>query len=263
MAENRWQKGDSRQKAQLIIQRFEELKNRRAPFLKQWIAISKYISPFSGRFNVNDHGENRTTAFILDSEATYDHKILTSGLMSGASSPARAWFKLQPKSEELMDNYDVIDWCAKAENIMQKIFQQSNTYNTLHQIYKELVLFGTAVDLIYDDLNNVIQHHLLTAGEYCLDTNDKGDVDTLYREFQLTTIQAVKAFGYKTVPHEIKDANLLEGGEATHITQVSGLDDSSTCSHRRTGDIIPILLLVQIGISRRGINLTLYKVAFV
>lgn len=206
MSDNRWQRGDARQKAQLIIQRFGELKNRRAPFMKQWIAISKYISPFSGRFSVNDHGENRTTSFILDSEATYDHKILTSGLMSGASSPARAWFKLQPKSEELMDNYDVIDWCAKAENIMQKIFQQSNTYNTLHQIYKELVLFGTAVDLIYDDLNNIIQHHMLTAGEYCLDTNDKGDVDTLYREFQLTTIQAVKAFGFKVCPREIQDA---------------------------------------------------------
>jgi len=206
MSENRWQKGDSRQRAQLIIQRFAELKTRRAPFLHQWIAVSKYISPFSGRFDINDHGEHRSSAFILDSEATYDHKILTSGLMSGASSPARAWFKLQPKTEELAENDEIIKWCAKTESVMQKIFQQSNTYNTLHSIYKELVLFGTAVDLIYDDLNNVIQHHILTAGEYCLDTNDKGDVDTLYREFQLTTIQAVKAFGYKVLPVEIKDA---------------------------------------------------------
>lgn len=206
MGENRWTKGDSRVKAQLLQQRYGELKNRRAPFINQWKAVSKYISPFSGRFSVSDHGEHRSTAFILDSEATYSYKILTSGLMSGASSPARAWFKIQPKDENVQQDFEAIHWCASVESIMQKIFQQSNTYNTLHSIYKELVLFGTAVDLIYDDLDNIIQHHILTAGEYCLDTNDRGDVDTLYREFQLTTIQAVKAFGYDILPHEIQDS---------------------------------------------------------
>lgn len=202
----RWRDADSRQRAQLILNRWNELQNRRAPFLKVWEDVSKYISPFSGRFNINNHGENRSQAFILDSEATHDVKILSSGLMTGASSPAAKWFKIEPGSEQLADDYTVDEWCATVEKVLFKTFHASNTYNTLHQLYVELVLFGTAADIIYEDNEHVIQHHLLTAGEFCVDTNHKGEIDTLYRNFQLSTAQAVKAFGLDILPKEIQTA---------------------------------------------------------
>lgn len=206
MTESKWKSGDKQQKANLILQRWADLKLKRSPWIKQWQDVAKYISPFSGRFDLKNHGQNRDQSFVLDAEPIHDVKILTSGLMSGASSPARPWFKISPENEKLSQNYAALEWCSSVEKILLKIFQKSNTYSTLHMMYKDLVLFGTACDLIYQDADTHIKHHFLSCGEYCLDTNQDGEVDTLYRNFELTTLQAVKSFGLDVLPHEIQDA---------------------------------------------------------
>ena len=125
-----WSKATPREKAEKIMQRREELKQTRSPFFDQWQQVSKYISPFSGCFSLKDHNKNRSTRLILDSEPTQDLNILTAGLMSGASSPSRAWFKLQPNNPELADNYNVLTYCEYLQKLLLKVFHASNTYAT-------------------------------------------------------------------------------------------------------------------------------------
>lgn len=192
------------EKSQKLYERWQELKNKREPWLSQWRSVSAYISPFSGRFDVHNHGQNRDLGYIFDSEASFDLDNLASGLMAGASSPARPWFKIAPTDPDLTENYEVINWCDNVQKILLKIFQDSNTYSTLHEIYRELALFGISADLIYDHFDTGIKHHLLTAGEFCVEANADGEIDTLYRNFELTTAQAVKAFGYEILPKEIQ-----------------------------------------------------------
>lgn len=199
-----WNSIEPSVKAVKLLQRWEDMKRQREPYFNHWRDVSKYISPYSGRFDIHDHNKKRDQRFILDAHASHDLNVLASGMMSGASSPARPWFKILPVDEDLMENYEVITWCDEVQKKLLKVFSQSNTYNTLHQIYRELALFGTACDLIYDDSEKYIQHHLLSAGEYCIETNPNGEVDTLYRNFELTTVQAVKFFGYKELPKEIQ-----------------------------------------------------------
>jgi hypothetical protein len=75
------------------------------------------------------------------------------------------------------------------------VFQKSNTYNALHQMYEELGTFGTAATILLPDYQSVIHHYPLTCGEYCISTDAKGRVCTLYREFEMTVSQVVKEFG--------------------------------------------------------------------
>lgn len=194
------------ERKRLLEQRLNDLKIKRAPFLDQWRDVAQFISPNSGRFYRHDHGEYRDLDFILDSEAGRDLNILASGLMSSASSPARPWFSLNCTNPDLANNYAVAKWCADVQRIILKVFQKSNTYNTLHSMYKELALFGIACDVLTDNYDNLIQHNLLTAGEYCVATDPQGNVNTLYREFELTTAQAVRQFGYKNLSKEIQNA---------------------------------------------------------
>ena len=195
-----------RERRQYLSQRWSELKQKREPWLTWWKDISDYISPFSGRFEVNNHGEDRSYRYIFNDEASSDLNILVSGLASGATSPVRPWFRLKANNDTVNFDYSVQTYLSQVQRLLLDIFQSSNTYNSLHQLYKELCLFGVGVDLIYDDFNNVICHHVLTAGEYCLATDQDGAVDTLYREFQLTTSQAVKMFGFDKLSRVIQDA---------------------------------------------------------
>ena len=93
---------------------------------------------------------------------------------------------------------------------MLKIFQGSNTYRALHSMYEELGGFGTAASIMVPDFRSVIHHHPLTAGEYAITTDWRGDVATLYREFQKTVGQIVKEFGYKACSPTVQ--NLYDRG---------------------------------------------------
>ena len=77
-------------------------------------------------------------------------------------------------------------------------------------MYEELGAFGTGVSIMSDDFRSVIHHHPLTAGEYALTTDWRGDVTTLYREFQKTVAQIVKEFGYKACSATVQ--NLYDRG---------------------------------------------------
>lgn len=187
-----------------LLARRDDFRRIRRPREKMYQDICDYISPFSGRFDVRDHQENRSSKRIVDDEASRALNILVSGLARGVTSPASPWFKVHVPGYE--SDMSVKRWCADVERILLYVFQHSNTYNSLHTLYRELCLFGSAVDIINDDDDKVLRHNVLTCGEYYLQTNNKGDVDTVYRDFQLTAAQAVMEFGYKNLPKSIQRA---------------------------------------------------------
>lgn len=194
-----------KERKQYLMRRLVELQRLRAPWMDRWREVSDYISPFNGRFEREDHLEDRDYRFIFDNEAGRSLNTLVSGLASGATSPVRQWFKLAIPDANLMLDISTAKWCSEIEHLIMRYFQQSNTYNSLHSLYRELCLFGVGVDLIMEDEDNLLRHHVLSAGEYCLQTNSDGIVDTLYREFQLTVAQAIQQFGWDEVPDVIKD----------------------------------------------------------
>lgn len=226
------------ERKRFLEQRFEDLKRKRQPFLTQWERCAQFISPNSGRFDLNNHGEDRNLDYILDSEAGQDLNTLASGLVTSASSPARPWFSLQCPDPKLENNYAVANWCSEVQRIILKTFQKTKTYNVLHAMYKELALFGIACDVITDSYDQLIQHNLLTAGEYCVATDARGDVNTLYREFELTTSQAVRFFGYKKLSKEIRDAydkgRLVEYWRFLHAIEPRYDRDASKLDNKNT-----------------------------
>lgn len=179
------------------LQRWGELDNEFTPWRQRYMEISQNILPVSGRFFQDERNRGRVKTFndIYDSTGTMALSTLSAGLMAGMTSPARPWFRLSTPDPELMKFSPVKIWLNDVTRIMQSIYARSNTYRSLHQIYDELGGYGTACSIITDDFENVIHHHTMTAGEYRLATNYKGDVDTVYREFQKTVAELVKEFG--------------------------------------------------------------------
>jgi hypothetical protein len=93
---------------------------------------------------------------------------------------------------------------------MHKVFQKSNTYRALHQMYEELGAFGTAACVILPDFDDVIHCYPVTCGEYCIATDAKGEVVTLYRQFEMQVSQMVKEFGIKNCSGTVQ--GLYENG---------------------------------------------------
>ncbi|AQW29119.1 portal protein [Ralstonia syzygii] len=179
-----------------LVTRWGQLKSERASWWAHWKEISDHLLPRSGRFFVQDRDRGyRRHNNIYDSTGTRALRVLAAGMMAGMTSPARPWFRLAVPDPDLTKYGPVKVWLNEVTQMMQTVFERSNTYRTLHSMYEELGAFGTAASFVMDDFSDVIRHYPLTTGEYCIATDYRGQVSTLYREFQKTVAELVGEFG--------------------------------------------------------------------
>jgi hypothetical protein len=108
-------------------------------------------------------------------------------------------------------------WLAECERILYLIFSESNFYNSIAQFYYDLVVFGTAVQLIYEDFDNVINCFNPCAGEYYIDIDGKYRPTIFYREFTMTISAVVDEFGYDHCSESVRRA--YDGNDGAQLTR--------------------------------------------
>ena len=179
-----------------LFTRWGALKSERSTWWSHYKELSDFILPRSGRFFVQDRNRGqRRHNNILDNTGTKALRVLAAGMMAGMTSPARPWFRLATPDADLNKSPAVKLWLAQVTKTMLDIFAKSNTYRSLHTGYEELGCFGTMGSIIMPDYKNVIHHYPLTTGEFCVAQDWKGNITTLYREFQKTVGEMVAEFG--------------------------------------------------------------------
>lgn len=207
-----------------LLTRWGQLKQERSSWWAHWQEISSYLLPRSGRYFTQDRDKGwRRHNNIYDNTGTRSLRVLGAGMMAGATSPARQWFRLGTSDPQLNEFQPVKLWLDDVQSRMQLVFQKSNTYRALHTMYEELGAFGTASSIVLPDYNNVIHHYPQTIGEYALATDYQGRVNTLYREFEKTVAEIVKEFGIDKVSTTVK--NLYDRGQLdTWITIIHAIE---------------------------------------
>lgn len=216
-----------------LMTRWGMLKTERATWIAHYKEISDYLLPRSGRFFVQDRnrGERRHNN-IYDSTGTRALRVLGAGLMGGATSPARPWFRLAVPDSDMMKSAAVKLWLNQVTAMMFNVFQRSNTYRALHSMYEELGAFGTTASLITDDFKDVIRHYPLTTGEFCIAQNWRGEICTLYREFQKTVGEMVGEFGRQNCSITVQ--NLYDRGSLdAWVTIIQAIEPRSDRDPRK------------------------------
>lgn len=195
--------------------RLESLKSERSSFIPLWRELSDYHLAHRGRFLTSDRnkGYKRNTK-QYNNTSRLASRTLASGMMSGITSPARPWFRLTTSDPDLRERAAVQDWLHQVQKVMYEVFSASNFYNSIHQMYSELGVFGVAPMGIYSDFENVIHCTPYTVGSYMLGLNGKNEVDTFYREYELSVGQVVKQFGIENCSKTVTQQWLTGNSEA-------------------------------------------------
>ena len=189
-----------------LFTRWGQLKSERASWWAHWQEITTYLLPRNGRYFRQDRDKGwRRHNNIYDNTGTRALRTLGAGMMAGATSPARQWFRLGTVDPELNQYYPVKIWLDDVTRRMQSVFQRSNTYRTLHGMYEELGAFGTSASLVMGDYKNIIHHYPSTVGEFAIATDYQGRVNTIYREFEKTVHEMVQEFGYKNCSQAVRN----------------------------------------------------------
>lgn len=152
---------------------------------------------------------------ILDPTATFAARICSGGLMSGLASPSRPWFKVIPAMKGAVIDDAGRQWLDSVEDIVYTVLARSNFYNAFAQECEDIVIYGTAVNIIYEDEKDLIRCYTPCVGEYYLASGATMRVDGLYRAFVMTIAQIVDFFGLENCSPEVQKMWKEKGGALT------------------------------------------------
>ena len=175
-----------------------QLDYERQSFKSHWQDLADYITPRRARFFVTDanRGERKNQK-IIDSTATLAVRTLSSGMMSGITSPARPWFKLSTDNPSFNEIGAVKEWLHDSSQRMSAVFLKSNLYNSLPLLYKDLGTFGTGCIAVLPNDDKVIHTQSFPIGSYWIGKDSTGKVNVFMREFRMTVDQLIEQFGYE------------------------------------------------------------------
>ncbi len=179
-------------------QRLVQLRLDRHSYWETWRDLSHYIMPNLGRYLALPNEGNRGTPKnrrIIDRTGTIAMGRLSSFLMAGITSPARAWFQLGTNNTTVNDADPVRLWCAEVTRRMLTVLASGNFYNAIGQVYRELGTYGTGAMIAIPDFEDVVRFFPLTAGEFLLGIDERLEVNVLIREYLQNAGQLVRKFG--------------------------------------------------------------------
>lgn len=203
------------------IQR-SQLELQRSSFIALWQDLNDFILPNRGRFQWTDVNRgNRRNLKIIDSTATLAVRTLSSGMMSGITNPAMPWFQLGTPDADVGEQDDVKEWLHEVQERIGQVLLRSNFYDQLPLMYADLGTFGTSAWALLEDPQDVIRCYDYPVGSYSVGNDDRLNVRTFVRVFQLTVQQVVQRWG------EINEAtglpNFLRGDPTTISLSVQAL----------------------------------------
>lgn len=181
---------------------------------QNWANLAQYIEPRRSIWLTQSTGglptpNNMTRGrqinqSIVDPTATFAVRICSGGLMSGLASPSRPWFKIVPSMKNVQLDAAGREWIDDVEERMYTILAGSNFYNSFAQECEDLVVFGTAPVIIYEDEQDVLRCYNPVTGEYYLGSGATMRVDGLYRTFVMTVSQIVDFFGVEKCTPDVQ-----------------------------------------------------------
>ena len=199
-------------------QRRAELKNIFDQIKPDLQDLADYFAPNAVRFiarNINKpHVKSKK---ILDSTTFIAVRNFASGMMTGATSPTRRWFKTGIMNRDNKKNkmsYAAKLWCSNQAELSRKILYASNFYQLLPEVYEQLGVFLFSCMAMEKDYDNVANFKVLPIGSYYYSKDGRGVVDTVCRNYMESAKNLVERYGlencsdavqqvYKTRPNDM------------------------------------------------------------
>ncbi len=174
--------------------------------------LETYILPRRGIFinatmptpNSMIRGNPVNTA-ILNPTGTQAMRKCAAGMQGGLMSSSRPWFKLKPAMMERESLGEEVEaWFEEVEDRMYEVMSKSNFYDSIAQMFEDLVTFGTAPVIIYEDDQDIIRCYNPCPGEYFISSGSTMRVQTFDRLFVMTISQIVEMFGVENCPADVQ-----------------------------------------------------------
>lgn len=187
--------------------KLETLKQERANWEPEWQEVTDFVIPRRSDFNKETDKGKRLTKKMYDGTAHSAAQLLSDGLQGYMTSPNSKWFKLAFAESGKDAEDDAKEWLEAVEQRFTSLFDRSNFYDIVSQIFLDGVTIGTAT--MYTELDMEAQGLYFTARhikEIYIATDRYGRIDTVFRVYPQAKRNIVKRFGDSLTPEYIEEA---------------------------------------------------------
>lgn len=201
------EKRDNAEQISKLKRRYDWLKADRGVWEEHWEDIATHCAPRRVGFTgYRTPGEKRMQR-IYDPTGVHANEILAAGLHGMATNPASKWFSLRLADDELNDVPTVQTYLSAVERQMwQALYSPGTNFTTaLHECYLDLTAFGTAILFVATTESGTLRFQSRTLHECLVAENYWGQVDTVFRCFEVTIRQAVQEWGIKAVSDKVRE----------------------------------------------------------
>jgi hypothetical protein len=191
-------------------ERWERLKQQRTRVVEaKWKEIAEYFCPDRGKFWENESSPDTSQTLrgskILDSTGQDALETATNGLFSGLTPSSRPWFRLVFKDDDLNEVQGAKSWLERLQELMYSVCMGSNFYPSMQSLNAEVLAFAQGCLYMESESKHTVRYRVFTAGEYWLDQNHMGQVDTVYRRIMMTARQMVQRFDENRVSRNVME----------------------------------------------------------
>jgi hypothetical protein len=202
-------------KAEDLIKRYNSAKTRRDTWDTHYQELADYMLPRKADIvKKRSRGEKRME-FIYDGTALQSIDLMAAFLHGMLTSGSAPWFHLDLKDEDVNRDDEVREWLQDTSMRMMRALNQSNFETEVHEVYVDLVVFGTACMFCEMDKGR-LRFSTRHISEYYVTEDQYGMVDAVFREYEMTASQAVERFGLENVGNFI--ARIFEKNPDDDVT---------------------------------------------
>ncbi len=250
-----------------VLIRYDKAKSRKqeSDHLRQEAGYYSWPNAWRQVMNEEQSEGQQNTLDLYDSTALMAAFTLTSALFSFLMPAGSFWFGFTAQDPKLNKDQNFLTWMSMASSATHKEIWRSNFQREMFMTIRSMVVFGTgiiSVELIGKDL--VFQSH--HVGFMSFDENNRGEIDTVYRQIFYTTRQAVQEFGdkinSKSVQASIKAKKWNDKHEFVHVTEPNKVfDDTKLGKTNKKVRSVYIMIKYKTVVKRGGFDDLPYLVA--
>ena len=134
-----------------LDRRFQQLQSQRSNWESHWQELADFMLPRKADITKKRTQGDKRTERIFDGTAIHAVELLASSLHGMLTSPSTPWFSMRYRDPLLQGDDEANEWLELAIDQMYQQFNRSNFQQEVHELYYDLVTFGTAAMYVEGD----------------------------------------------------------------------------------------------------------------
>ena len=210
-------------RAEQLIKQFDRLYDQQRVWHPLWTEIASYILPRKINVLTTRTPGTKQTEKLFDSTGIHANEVLAASIHGALTNPVVKWFSLRMREKTLNDIQEVAEWLEECSLRIFLAIQNSNFGTQVNEVYLDLGAFGIGAllheerEIVLPTFNGFV-FRSLTIGEYVIEEDAEGFVDTLFRKYTLPARHVVSK--WNTASQKTKDIATKEPERPIHLLHV-------------------------------------------